>query len=288
MDWYSWFSKTNLDKSLVYDYALLFSRNELEEDDILHFNHEFLQSMGISIAKHRLEILKLSKRYKPFRQSQPAMTRLITALYHTKQCLVRCIKALVHREHSSAIVVVPRPPPKKSEMLKRRRKSEGTHKVMHERPTKMIMAGPGLSSRGTSPLVLFEDRFGSGLGSVESIRWDSMFQGFASLAAIPAKIIGVLISSLKIIAFLARQMICKAAKRKEKSLEQPPTSREDLKVEITSKTEEAAEGSCRPVKLRNWCQNALVTQACEEEMKMSLITSITKRTCCLIENSQAV
>ncbi|KAJ4761287.1 Sterile alpha motif (SAM) domain-containing protein [Rhynchospora pubera] len=177
MDWYTWLSKTNLDKSLVYDYSLLFSRNELEEEDILHFNHEFLQSMGISVAKHRLEILKLSKRYKSFRQSQPAMTRLLTALYHTKQCLVRCIKALVHREHSSAIVIAPRSPPKKSEMLKRSRKSEGIHKVVHERLAKMIMAGPGLSSHGTSPLVLFEDRFGSGLGSVESIRWDSMFRG---------------------------------------------------------------------------------------------------------------
>ncbi|KAF3338887.1 Sterile alpha motif domain-containing protein [Carex littledalei] len=180
MYWYTWLSKTDLDKSLVYDYSLLFSRNELEEEDISHFNHEFLQSMGISIAKHRLEILKLSKKYKPVRQSQPSMTRLLTAFSRTKQCLARCIKALVHREYSSAIVVVHRPPPKKAEMLKRSRRSEATRKVVQQRPPQMIMAGPKkaeiLSSRGVSPLV-FEEGFGSGLRSVESIRWDSMFQG---------------------------------------------------------------------------------------------------------------
>ncbi|GMP34592.1 hypothetical protein CsSME_00007398 [Camellia sinensis var. sinensis] len=48
MDWFSWLSKTGLEPSLVYEYGLSFSHNELEEDDIAYFNHEFLQSMGIS------------------------------------------------------------------------------------------------------------------------------------------------------------------------------------------------------------------------------------------------
>ncbi|URE39255.1 hypothetical protein MUK42_11279 [Musa troglodytarum] len=61
MDWYSWLLQTNLDPGLVYQYSLLLSSNELEEDDVTHFDHEFLQSMGISIAKHRLEMLKLAK-----------------------------------------------------------------------------------------------------------------------------------------------------------------------------------------------------------------------------------
>jgi SAM domain (Sterile alpha motif) len=176
MDWYTWLSNTNLDKFLVYDYSLLFSRNELEEEDISHFDHEFLQSMGISIAKHRLEILKLSKRHRPVRLSQSALPRLFTAFHKTRQCLVRCLKALVHREYSTAIVVVERPPPKKTEMFKRSKRSETTRKVAQERPPQLIMAPPGLSLRGTSPLI-FEDRFGVGLGSVESIKWDKMFQG---------------------------------------------------------------------------------------------------------------
>ncbi|KAI3443920.1 hypothetical protein Pfo_000585 [Paulownia fortunei] len=62
MDWYSWLSKTNLDPTLVYEYGLVFVRNELQEEDLTYFNHEFLQSIGISLAKHRLEILKLARK----------------------------------------------------------------------------------------------------------------------------------------------------------------------------------------------------------------------------------
>ncbi|RVW43816.1 hypothetical protein CK203_074093 [Vitis vinifera] len=62
MDWFSWLSKTDLEPSLTYEYGLAFARNELQEEDVVHFNHEFLQSMGISVAKHRLEILKLAKK----------------------------------------------------------------------------------------------------------------------------------------------------------------------------------------------------------------------------------
>ncbi|KAJ7962805.1 Sterile alpha motif domain-containing protein [Quillaja saponaria] len=62
MDWFSWLSKTGLEPTLVYEYGLTLAHNELEEEDIIYFNHEFLQSMGISIAKHRLEILKLARK----------------------------------------------------------------------------------------------------------------------------------------------------------------------------------------------------------------------------------
>ncbi|OIW19520.1 hypothetical protein TanjilG_06975 [Lupinus angustifolius] len=62
MDWFSWLSRTKLDPSLIEDYGLTFARNELQLEDASYFNHEFLQSMGISIAKHRLEILKLVKK----------------------------------------------------------------------------------------------------------------------------------------------------------------------------------------------------------------------------------
>ncbi|KAI3496001.1 hypothetical protein L1887_38351 [Cichorium endivia] len=61
MDWYSWLSKTNLDPYLVYEYGRTFTHNELQRGDTTYFNHEFLQSMGVSVAKHRLEILNLAR-----------------------------------------------------------------------------------------------------------------------------------------------------------------------------------------------------------------------------------
>ncbi|CAN0838608.1 hypothetical protein LINGRAHAP2_LOCUS2245 [Linum grandiflorum] len=66
MDWFSWLSKSTLDPSLVCEYSLTFQHNELQFDDLTYFNHEFLQSMGISVAKHRLEILKLASKETTF------------------------------------------------------------------------------------------------------------------------------------------------------------------------------------------------------------------------------
>ncbi|KAK1418448.1 hypothetical protein QVD17_27593 [Tagetes erecta] len=62
MDWYSWLSKTNLDPYLVYEYGRMFTHNELQRGDTNYFTHEFLQSLGVSVAKHRLEILKLTRK----------------------------------------------------------------------------------------------------------------------------------------------------------------------------------------------------------------------------------
>ncbi|KAF7806462.1 SAM domain protein [Senna tora] len=98
MDWFSWLSRTNLDPSLTYDYGLTFARNELEPRDAAFFDHEFLQSMGISIAKHRLEILKLARKdtnngsYAPHRKLSGAI----------KKCFRKCVSKFVTRD----------PPPK--------------------------------------------------------------------------------------------------------------------------------------------------------------------------------
>ncbi|RLN40898.1 uncharacterized protein C2845_PM01G13510 [Panicum miliaceum] len=51
-----------LEPALVYEYALVFARNELEAGDMAFLDHKLLHSMGISVAKHRLEILKLAWR----------------------------------------------------------------------------------------------------------------------------------------------------------------------------------------------------------------------------------
>lgn len=76
MDWLSWLSKTGLDPPIVYEYSLALARNELRYEDTAYFDHEFLQSMGIGVAKHRLEILKLARR----ENGPRSISRLFVAL----------------------------------------------------------------------------------------------------------------------------------------------------------------------------------------------------------------
>nr|KYP57346.1 hypothetical protein KK1_003606 [Cajanus cajan] len=109
MDWFSWLSKTTLEPSLIYDYGLTFARNELQVEDACFFNHEFLQSMGISIAKHRLEILKLVKK------EEGAASRPNKKLSGViKKCLRKCMNRFVSREDhkmpSMPVTSVPPPP----------------------------------------------------------------------------------------------------------------------------------------------------------------------------------
>ena len=127
MDWFSWLSKTGLEPSLVYEYGLTFAHNELEEEYIAYFNHEFLQSMGISIAKHRLEILKLARKEKG-RTPLRAVGMFVVAVKKTKRCLANYIRSWNHCENS-ALVVVPTKPSSaglrttwKSAMMKRNKK----------------------------------------------------------------------------------------------------------------------------------------------------------------------
>ncbi|KAK7411675.1 hypothetical protein VNO78_03111 [Psophocarpus tetragonolobus] len=86
MDWFSWLSRTNLEPSLIYEYGLSFARNELQLEDAIHFNHEFLQSMGISIAKHRLEILKLAKKQDEEAKGGKKLSGVI------RKCLKKCFE----------------------------------------------------------------------------------------------------------------------------------------------------------------------------------------------------
>ncbi|KAL1554130.1 hypothetical protein AAHA92_14724 [Salvia divinorum] len=101
MDWFSWLSKTDLDPCLVYDYALIFTHNQLAQDDIAYFSHEFLLSMGVSIAKHRLEILKLARKNKTIHP----LLWLMFALKQTRNYVVKHIQALVHHQPSPLLVV---------------------------------------------------------------------------------------------------------------------------------------------------------------------------------------
>ncbi|KAB1218744.1 hypothetical protein CJ030_MR3G026627 [Morella rubra] len=186
MDWFSWLSKTGLEPSLVYEYGLSFAHNELEEEDIVYFNHEFLQSMGISIAKHRLEILKLARKEKG--ATPRPMSRLLVAIRRTKRCLTNYIRTWMRREES-ALVVVPRPSYGtrwKGAMVKRNKRlamaKQGRLLLTNGSPLVASMT-PRVDSF-SSPMIydLRKEEKTDGnddgywLAGVEEIRWDTMFQ----------------------------------------------------------------------------------------------------------------
>ncbi|XP_004303266.1 PREDICTED: uncharacterized protein LOC101308691 [Fragaria vesca subsp. vesca] len=201
MDWFSWLSKTGLEPSLVYEYGLCFAHNELEEEDIVYFNHEFLQSMGISIAKHRLEILKLGRKEKGrLASSTPRpMTRLIVAIKKTKRCFAEFVRTWTRRsEDSSALALVPRPSNYRARFrgaMMKRNKKLGVTKQVQVQGTRLLLTN---GTAGTSPLVSGQPH-GDGFSSpvvydlrkeekmdadddgywstgLEEIRWDTMFQ----------------------------------------------------------------------------------------------------------------
>ncbi|KAG4211555.1 hypothetical protein ERO13_A02G112710v2 [Gossypium hirsutum] len=190
MDWFSWLSKTGLDPSLVYEYALAFSHNELEEEDIVYFNHEFLQSMGISIAKHRLEILKLARKERGL--TPRPVSRLLLAIKRTKRSLGKYIRTWVRRqEHSALVVVNPRSRSGyankwKGAILKRNKKlMVGTKgRLLLTNGTPLLVSGTARVESFSSPMVFDyqkekmdgEDEDGYWSTAVEDIRWDTMFQ----------------------------------------------------------------------------------------------------------------
>ncbi|XP_022955908.1 uncharacterized protein LOC111457752 isoform X2 [Cucurbita moschata] len=108
MDWFLWLSRTPLHPALVYEYGLALAHNQLEREDIRYFNHEFLQSIGISIAKHRLEILKLARKDTALRPRP--ITRLLLAVKSTKRRFANLIRSFTYRDQddSKALVLVPK------------------------------------------------------------------------------------------------------------------------------------------------------------------------------------
>ncbi|KAK4754937.1 hypothetical protein SAY87_008694 [Trapa incisa] len=96
MDWYGWLSRTSLDPALAYQYALEFARNELHAEDLPYFDHEFLQSMGIHVAKHRLEIIKLAK--KDSSRADRRLSGLISMIARTRRSVRRYIGRLISQE----------------------------------------------------------------------------------------------------------------------------------------------------------------------------------------------
>ncbi|XVF34525.1 hypothetical protein REPUB_Repub18cG0066400 [Reevesia pubescens] len=155
MDWYSWLSKTALDPSLIYEYGLAFSRNELQKEDLAYFNHEFLQSMGISVAKHRLEILKLAR--KEIGETPNSLSKLILAINKTRKCFNKYVNKLVHHENN-AIKPLPEPVRYRDQWrgaLTRKCKSEKELKIEQPvlRTRKIAKSGP-LDYRGQDRLLV--------------------------------------------------------------------------------------------------------------------------------------
>ncbi|KAL7099647.1 hypothetical protein ACP275_09G098400 [Erythranthe tilingii] len=207
MDWFSWLSKTELDPTLVYEYGLTFAQNELERDDVVYFNHEFLQSMGIFIAKHRLEILKLAgKEKKGSAAAIPPhhhMSRiLVAAVARTKRCFSKYVQPLLRRrrrdESSSALAVVV---PHRNSIVKRsKRFAVANEKQRRRQPPLLLTNGSPMLFHGGSRINSFssplsrdqlEERDGGDgdrkmddggdadeywSSAVEEIRWDTMFQ----------------------------------------------------------------------------------------------------------------
>ncbi|KAL7602376.1 uncharacterized protein LOC111910546 [Lactuca sativa] len=204
MDWFSWLSKTHLKPPFIHEYAVAFSQNQLEEDDIAYFNHEFLQSMGISIAKHRLEILKLAKGSSAWHP----IAKIMIAIKKTKRTLGSYIRTWVHHNDSAMIRVKRRSyssrwkeaMAKRSNRLVMNRRGSATLLINNGYPPVVKSGGARVNSL-SSPLVYdlhydqgktdggddegncFTDdedddgdggRYWSGRG-VEEIKWDAMF-----------------------------------------------------------------------------------------------------------------
>ncbi|OIT34265.1 PREDICTED: uncharacterized protein LOC109244907 [Nicotiana attenuata] len=196
MDWFSWLSKTSLDPSLIYDYALVFAQNELDQDDIEYFNHEFLQSMGISIAKHRLEILKLARKENS-RSSRIHILRFILAIKQAKQQLAKRWSTWTHRPDSSALLPLRNYSSRwKASMLKRNNRltaakqerpvmqstnatpNQGRLMMLTNRSPNLMIdySDSWISSSSSSPVEGFRDDEDMDVIYSEEIKWDAMFQ----------------------------------------------------------------------------------------------------------------
>ncbi|KAJ4874349.1 Sterile alpha motif (SAM) domain-containing protein [Raphanus sativus] len=176
MDWFSWLSRTNLENSLTYEYGLSFSHNELEYEDIAYFNHEFLQSMGISIAKHRLEILKLARRHS---KPSPSISRVLIAIRKTGKCFSEYVRAMMRREEPYRALVIVKGRWSKSN------KSNGNGSCGSSKEERLLLTNGTpfrldsfSCSKGFDHYSLNDDYVycGKNLQEEVIIKWDSMFQ----------------------------------------------------------------------------------------------------------------
>ncbi|KAF3782790.1 hypothetical protein EJ110_NYTH18187 [Nymphaea thermarum] len=134
MDWFSWLSMTSLDPTLVYEYGLALAYNELEEEDVIYFSHDFLKSIGISVAKHRLEILKLARREHGRRPQ--LLSRLLAAIKKTKRHFIEYFHSFL-KSQPPTLALVPDPMSKSGKVRKKNRKLTGV------KPPAALLIGGG-------------------------------------------------------------------------------------------------------------------------------------------------
>jgi hypothetical protein len=95
---YAWLCRVGLHPDVALEYALLFARNQLGAADVRHLDHEFLLSMGVAVAKHRLEILKLARKESSSSHRKAAAIAVVLPWRAT-----RLLAAAVHRSARSAL-----------------------------------------------------------------------------------------------------------------------------------------------------------------------------------------
>ncbi|CAD6340053.1 unnamed protein product [Miscanthus lutarioriparius] len=107
MDWYAWLCRAGLHPDVAFEYALLFARNELVAADVRHLDHELLLSMGVAVAKHRLEILKLARKDPSSSSSSHGRATAVAAAAVITVVLpwraTRLLAAALHRSARSAL-----------------------------------------------------------------------------------------------------------------------------------------------------------------------------------------
>ncbi|KAL6844052.1 hypothetical protein ACP4OV_025725 [Aristida adscensionis] len=185
MDWHSWLSAARLEPALVYEYALVFERNELEAGDVAYFDHEFLHSMGVSVAKHRLEILKLAWRDRGGGRGRAGAGA--AALYsRLLDRVARYVRALVRRdEGSTALVLVP-----SQQLHDHHQALDGGHPAVRRgggkalrraksepkgsTPSRATPTRQAIGGRGAAAVHAVRDAEG-GDGD-DMVRWDRLFQ----------------------------------------------------------------------------------------------------------------
>ncbi|KAL6223799.1 hypothetical protein ACLB2K_002657 [Fragaria x ananassa] len=180
MDWFAWLSKTSLEPNLVYEYGIIFSRNELQMEDVAFFNHEFLLSMGVSVAKHRLEILKLAK--KEGHHHPRTISRLGLALLKTKKCFSKYFTRLASHEtdmSSSSPKYVADQPEKYQEhwrgsLLRSLKLSGPLDSKLNERLMYTANRSPRLTSTVSDKLMVAANRSPKAAGRLDGRSYDRL------------------------------------------------------------------------------------------------------------------
>jgi len=172
MDWHAWLSGAPLEPALAYEYAMAFARNELDAGDVAFLDHELLLSMGISVAKHRLEILKLAWRDR--RGSRRSLARRLLGR------VARCVRSLARRGEggSTALVLVP----SQQQPDDGRSPGAGVAAARQQRRGKALRRAAS-EPKGYAPKAAIGGRAAAAVHAVgdvengdEMVRWDRLFK----------------------------------------------------------------------------------------------------------------